>query len=226
MRTSAFRSTWPLDRAGHPQGPDRKRLADDAVRLSDRGLRHQLDVVTRTVSSRRRTALSHTNKLDQGSKQPDFEDAVDGARKHMTYTDIERPALETVRAIRRNDADAMNGIIDEKFIYINGSGKIYERDSYVKAVRTYQLTYSSDLDPSETDHRVDGDLYILVGMMLAPVSMASNRSIPSATCVCGELGKPNGSSWLGSRRCCGTRRPEDDDAFSLREAAFKLADDI
>ena len=109
----------------------------------------------------------------------------------MTYTDIERDSLETVRAlervriesIRKNDADAMKGIIDEKFIYINGSGsgsgsgKIYDRDSYVKAVRTHQLTYSSDLDLTETDHRVDGDLVILVGMMLGHARLDGEQQV-------------------------------------------------
>lgn len=103
----------------------------------------------------------------------------------MTYTEIERNSLEAVRAlervrieaIRKNDADAMNGIIDEKFIYINGSGKIYDRDLYVKAVRTHQLTYSSDLELTETDHRVDGDLVILVGMMLGHARLDGEQQV-------------------------------------------------
>ena len=103
----------------------------------------------------------------------------------MTYVDMERHSLEAVRAlervrieaIRTNDADAMNGIIDEKFIYINGSGKIYDRDSYVTAVRTHELTYSSDLDLTETDHRVDGDLVILVGMMLGHARLDGEQQV-------------------------------------------------
>lgn len=50
----------------------------------------------------------------------------------MTLNNSEQTALGTVRelekvrivAIRNNDAEAMAGILDEKFIYINGSGKI------------------------------------------------------------------------------------------------------
>jgi ketosteroid isomerase-like protein len=109
----------------------------------------------------------------------------EGGRKHMTYTDTERQSLETVRAlervridaIRRNDADAMNGIIDEKFVYINGNGKIYDRDSYVNAVRTHQLSYASDIDLTETDHRVDGDLVILVGMMLGHAHLDGEQQV-------------------------------------------------
>lgn len=103
----------------------------------------------------------------------------------MTNTNVELLALEAVRslervrieAIRTNDADAMVGIIDDKFVYINGSGKIYDGDSYVKAVRTHELTYSSDLDLTETDHRVDGDLVILIGMMLGHAHLDGEQQV-------------------------------------------------
>ena len=87
--------------------------------------------------------------------------------------------LERLRivAIRSNDANAMAGILDEKFIYINGSGKIYDRDSYTTAVRTHKLTYSSDLQLTETDHRVDGDLVILVGMMLGHARLDGEQQV-------------------------------------------------
>ena len=87
--------------------------------------------------------------------------------------------LERLRivAIRSNDANAMAGILDEKFIYINGSGKIYDRDSYITAVRTHRLTYSSDLLLTETDHRVDGDLVILVGMMLGHARLDGEEQV-------------------------------------------------
>ena len=87
--------------------------------------------------------------------------------------------LERLRivAIRSNNANAMAGILDEKFIYINGSGKIYDRDSYTTAVRTHKLTYSSDLQLTETDHRVDGDLVILVGMMLGHARLDGEQQV-------------------------------------------------
>jgi hypothetical protein len=85
----------------------------------------------------------------------------------------ERLALEAVRevervrvkAIRRNDTYTMQEIIDPKFVYIDAHGKMYDKDSYISAVRTHQLTYFPDLELTETDYRVDGDLVILVGMM-------------------------------------------------------------
>lgn len=126
----------------------------------------------------------------------------------MTYTDMENKSLETVcalervriEAIHKNDADAMNGIIDEESIYISGSGKIYDRDLYVKAVRTHELTYSSDLEPIATGHRVDGDLVNLVEMMLGHTRLdGERRSITFETCACGERREPSGNSWRGSR---------------------------
>jgi hypothetical protein len=103
----------------------------------------------------------------------------------MTLNDSEQAVLEIVRelervrivAIRNNDADAMAGILDEKFIYINGSGKIYDRDTYIAAVRSHELTYSSDLQLTETDHRIDGDLIILVGMMLGHARLDGEQQV-------------------------------------------------
>jgi hypothetical protein len=88
-------------------------------------------------------------------------------------------ALERIRieAIRLNDADAMLRILDAKFICINDCGRVYDKDAYVNAVRTHQLTYFSDLDLTETDHRVDGDLVILVGMMLGHARLDGEQQV-------------------------------------------------
>jgi len=103
----------------------------------------------------------------------------------MPTNDADEAALQTVReleklriaAIRDNDADTMAKLIDDKFIYINDSGKIYDRDSYLIAVRTHELTYSSDLQLTETDHRVDGDLIIIVGMMLGHARLDGEQQV-------------------------------------------------
>jgi hypothetical protein len=95
------------------------------------------------------------------------------SRSDLSLTDLETAALEEVRrleqvriaAIRANDAESMAQILDEKFIYINSEGKLFDRASYITAVRTHSLTYSQDLDLTETDYRVDGDVVILAGLM-------------------------------------------------------------
>jgi hypothetical protein len=103
----------------------------------------------------------------------------------MSESDGERMALDAVRqleqvrrtAIRDNDADAMDRILDEKFIYINGDGTLYDKRSYTLAVRSHELTYSGDFDLTETDHRVDGDVIILVGMMLGHARLAGDQKV-------------------------------------------------
>jgi hypothetical protein len=78
-----------------------------------------------------------------------------------------RAAEETrITAIRTNDSAAIAGILDDLFIYINARGMIYDKGSYVAAVHSRALTYSSDLELTETDFRVDGDVVIIVGLML------------------------------------------------------------
>jgi ketosteroid isomerase-like protein len=103
----------------------------------------------------------------------------------MSESEGERHALETVRqleqerraAIRENDADTMDRILDVKFLYINHDGTIYNKESYVRAVRSHELTYSSDFDLTETDYRVDGDVIILVGMMLGHARLAGEQQV-------------------------------------------------
>ena len=103
----------------------------------------------------------------------------------MSENDGERIARDAVRqleqvrraAIRDNDADAMDRILDEKFIYINSDGTLYDKHSYTQAVRSHELTYSNDFDLTETDHRVDGDVIILVGMMLGHARLAGDQQV-------------------------------------------------
>ena len=71
-----------------------------------------------------------------------------------------------VAAIRTNNSVAIARMLDDQFIYINARGMIYDKDSYLAAVRSRALTYSPDLELTETDFRVDGDVVIIVGLML------------------------------------------------------------
>lgn len=49
---------------------------------------------------------------------------------------------------------------------INSSGKIYDKEECLLAVISLQLTYSADVDLTETDRRIDGDIVIIAGEML------------------------------------------------------------
>lgn len=79
---------------------------------------------------------------------------------------VRRLEKDRIEAIRANDAATIATILDDAFIHINSSGKIYDKPTYVRAVETHQLTYSGDVDLTETDHRVDDDLVIMAGLML------------------------------------------------------------
>lgn len=119
----------------------------------------------------------------------------------MLSNNTDDAALEAVReleklrimAIRSNGADAMARILDEKFIYINGTGQIYDRDSYTTAVRTHELTYSSDVQLTETDHRVDGELVILVGMMLGHARLDGEQQVYHLRNM--RIWRARGSEW-------------------------------
>ena len=71
----------------------------------------------------------------------------------------------------------MHGIIDEKFIYIDESGKVYDRSGLFEAVRTHELTFDSDVDLTETDCRIDGDLVILAGLMLGHARLDGEQQV-------------------------------------------------
>ncbi len=88
-------------------------------------------------------------------------------------------ALERIRiaAIRKSDADARLRLLDPIFIYITDCGELYDRASYIQSVRTHQLSYASDLELTETDHRVDGDVLILVGMMHGHARLESDMQV-------------------------------------------------
>ena len=71
-----------------------------------------------------------------------------------------------IQAIRKNDVETMSEILDDKFLYINSDGAVYDKKKYLVAVSSHKLTYSADVDLTETDHRIDGDVVILAGEML------------------------------------------------------------
>jgi hypothetical protein len=105
--------------------------------------------------------------------------------KSMSEDERERQALEAVRhleemrreAIRHNDSATMDRILDAKFIYINHNGIVYDKAKYISAVASHELTYSQDFDLTETEHRFDGDIIILVGMMLGHARLAGESDV-------------------------------------------------
>jgi hypothetical protein len=103
----------------------------------------------------------------------------------LTLGDQDIVALEAVRelervrieAIRANDADKMDQLLDEKFLYISSEGVLYDKANYVNTVRSHGLTYAPDLQLTETDHRVDGDLVILAGLILGHARLGRDQHV-------------------------------------------------
>jgi hypothetical protein len=76
---------------------------------------------------------------------------------------LERRRIEATRV---NDADALEPLLHDSLIYVNSVGTIYDKQSYLRDIRTHALTYDRDFDVRETDVRILDDVIILVGVML------------------------------------------------------------
>jgi ketosteroid isomerase-like protein len=104
--------------------------------------------------------------------------------------DVERVRIE---AIRKNDAATMHDILHPKFVYINGNGQLFDRDSYITAVRSHRLTYFSDFDLTETDFRADGDVVILIGMMRGHARLDGEQQVYQLRNM--RVWKARGADW-------------------------------
>jgi ketosteroid isomerase-like protein len=85
-----------------------------------------------------------------------------------------RADLDLVRSLERrrieatgaNDADALAPLLHDELIYVNSVGAIYDKQAYLRDIRTHALTYDRDFDVRETEVRILDDVIILVGVML------------------------------------------------------------
>lgn len=76
---------------------------------------------------------------------------------------LERRRIE---ATRINDADALEPLLHDALIYVNSVGAIYDKQGYLRSIRSHALTYDRDFDVRETEVRILDDIVILVGVML------------------------------------------------------------
>jgi hypothetical protein len=95
---------------------------------------------------------------DLGSTIPNDDAALLGTLRALEH--------RRIQAIRRNDYETMSEILDDKFLYISSHGALYDKETYLRAVSSHKLTYSEDVNLTETDHRIDGDVIILAGEMV------------------------------------------------------------
>jgi ketosteroid isomerase-like protein len=76
---------------------------------------------------------------------------------------LERRRIE---ATRINDADALEPLLHDALIYVNSVGAIYDKQGYLRSIRSHALTYDRDFDVRETEVRILDNIVILVGVML------------------------------------------------------------
>ena len=71
-----------------------------------------------------------------------------------------------IEATRQNDADMLAPLLDAQLIYVNSAGEVFDKEHYLRGIRTRSLSYDRDFDVLETDVQVLDDVIILVGVML------------------------------------------------------------
>lgn len=69
-------------------------------------------------------------------------------------------------AVKRNDADLMGRILDEKFILVLGNGKVISRDDLLREARGRSIEYEvQDEDPGTQTVRVWGDTAVVTARL-------------------------------------------------------------
>lgn len=98
----------------------------------------------------------------------------------QTVRALEQRRIEATRA---NDTDALSPLLDEDLIYINSVGGIYDKQAYLRAIRTHALTYDADFDVRETHCRVFDGLIILAGVMLGHSRLDGEQQVFRFRCI-------------------------------------------
>ena len=88
-----------------------------------------------------------------------------------------------IAATRANDVDALAPLLDEGLIYINSVGEIYDKQAYLRAIRTHALTYDADFDVHESDCRAFEGLIILAGVMLGHSRLEGEQQVFRFRCI-------------------------------------------
>lgn len=109
----------------------------------------------------------------------------------MLTTDVTTTDLETVRALERrriaataaNDVEALAPLLDEKLVYINSIGDIYDKQEYLRALSTQGLIYDKDFDVQESEFRTAPGLVVLVGIMLGHSRLDGEQQVFHCRCI-------------------------------------------
>jgi hypothetical protein len=105
-----------------------------------------------------------------------------------TVRELERVRIE---ATRQNDPDVLAPLLHEQLIYINSAGEVFDKERYLRAIRTHELTYDRDFDVRETEVRVLEDVIVLAGVMLGHSRLDGEQQVFHFPCI-GICRKDNG----------------------------------
>ena len=88
-----------------------------------------------------------------------------------------------IQATRENDADVLAPLLHEQLIYVNSIGAVFDKNRYLKSIRSHSLTYDRDFDVRETEVRVLDDVIILAGMMLGHARLDGEQQVFHFPCI-------------------------------------------
>ena len=88
-----------------------------------------------------------------------------------------------IKATRENDAGALAQLLHEQLIYVNSAGAIFDKEGYLRSIRSHSLTYDHDFAVRETEVRVLEDVIILAGVMLGHSRLDGEQQVFHFPCV-------------------------------------------
>ena len=88
-----------------------------------------------------------------------------------------------IQATRENDANVLAPLLHEQLIYVNSIGAVFDKNRYLKSIRSHSLTYDRDFDVRETEVRVLDDVIILAGMMLGHSRLDGEQQVFHFPCI-------------------------------------------
>ena len=94
--------------------------------------------------------------------------------------ELERLRIE---ATRQNDPDVLAPLLHERLIYVNSAGAVFDKEHYLRSIRTHSLTYDCDFDVRETEVRVLDDVIILAGLMLGHSHLDGEQQVFHFPCI-------------------------------------------
>lgn len=88
-----------------------------------------------------------------------------------------------IQATRENDAAVLGPLLHDQLIYVNSVGDVFDKDRYLRSIRSCSLVYDRDFDVRETEVRVFDDVIILAGVMLGHSRLDGEQQVFHFPCI-------------------------------------------